>query len=94
MRKIAKIGNPLCMVKFHHERAKELIEEQGRVRRWIAAKLDLTPGTFKMYLNGNGRPARLKVEKLADILGVPVSELLELDESAGTGPPRRLAAGQ
>lgn len=60
---------------FNHERAKQLIDERGLKRRWIAGKLGLVHASLNQYLIGRARPADERVTDLARILGVNASEL-------------------
>lgn len=60
---------------FNHERAKQLIDERGLKRGWIADRIGFKHTSFNQCLIGRNRPADEKVKDLADLLGVSVSEL-------------------
>lgn len=60
---------------FRHERAKQLIVEKGYRRRWVATQIGLVHGSLNQYLIGARRPGRETVARLAELLGVDVSEL-------------------
>ena len=63
------------MSRFNFQKAKQLVDATGMKRRVIADRMDLMHGTLNHYLNGHGRPGRDAVEKLAELLGVPLEEL-------------------
>jgi transcriptional regulator with XRE-family HTH domain len=56
--------------------AKQLIEEKGLTKRFIAKSLGLELSTFNQYLYGsNGKPAREKLLKLASLLETDIALL-------------------
>ena len=63
--------------RFNGGRAKQLMIERGRLKNWFANQLGLKPESFNVYLNGGSKPGRKKVQRLAELLEVPVSELYQ-----------------
>lgn len=61
---------------FKYERAKQLIDEKGLKRRWVADQIGLVHSSLNQYLIGKRRPGPKRVEKLAALLGVSLDELL------------------
>lgn len=81
LREFIECANCLGM-RFRRERAKELISNRGLVRRWVANQIGVTSGSLKVYLNNDlARPGKETIRKLAELLGVPESELWEPRES-------------
>lgn len=60
---------------FQHERAKQLIDEKGLRRRWVATQVGLVHSSLNQYLIGARRPGREVVARLAILLGVSFDEL-------------------
>ena len=56
-------------------RVKEICKSKGLLMEELANKLGVTPNTLTRNINGN--PTIETLEKIADTLGVPVSELFE-----------------
>ena len=54
-------------------RFKEILKEKGMTAGAVAEKLGVTPGALSQIVNGN--PTFEKLQRIADALGVEVSEL-------------------
>jgi transcriptional regulator with XRE-family HTH domain len=66
---------------------KQIIKAQGRTQRWIAGELGISEDTFsRMILEKQPFPVD-KVEPLADLLGVPVVDVLHAVAPPGATPP-------
>lgn len=66
---------------FKHERAKQLLEAEGRTRKWVAQQLGLTPGTLNQYLAGFQRPGRETIANMAKLFQVEISQLEDEPET-------------
>lgn len=69
---------------FKADRARELLDQEGRTRKWLARELELTPGTLDQYLGGFQRPGKETIRKMAELLNADVSEL---DDELETDTP-------
>ena len=54
-------------------RFKEILKEKGMTAGAVATKLGITPGALSQIINGN--PTFEKLQRIADALGVEISEL-------------------
>jgi transcriptional regulator with XRE-family HTH domain len=61
---------------WNQSRAKELIEEKGRTRKWVAEQCRITVESLSQILNGR-TPSRPVVALMAQALDVDESELWE-----------------
>lgn len=59
------------------EKMRNLREENKLTQKELAARLYVTPSTVSKWENGVAVPDIYIVTRMADIFGVPVSELLE-----------------
>lgn len=62
---------------FKHARAKQLLDERGRTRKWLARNCGLKDGTLKQYLNGFQKPGIETTRNMARLLEVPLADLDE-----------------
>lgn len=69
-------------------RIKEIMKEKGVTQKDIAEKLGIAPATLSMTLNGN--PTINTLERIANVLGVGVSELFSKREEK-LDPPYTVA---
>lgn len=60
---------------FRYQRAKQLIDERGLKRSWVAAKIGIAHGSLNQYLIGGRPPGRETIARLASFLGVSLDEL-------------------
>jgi transcriptional regulator with XRE-family HTH domain len=60
-------------------RIKEVIKENGLTVKEVANKLGMTSPSLSDAINGN--PTVEKVERIAEAIGVPISELFESQPS-------------
>lgn len=58
------------------EKMRSLRKEQKLTQRELAAKLYVTPSTVSKWENGVAVPDIYAVTNIADVFGVPVTELL------------------
>lgn len=58
------------------EKMRSLRKEQNLTQRELAAKLYVTPSTVSKWENGVAVPDIYAVTNMADVFGVPVTELL------------------
>jgi transcriptional regulator with XRE-family HTH domain len=59
------------------ERLREVIEAQGRTRKWIAEQCGITPAYLTRILCGFRMPGKPLLKLLAQKLEIPEEELLE-----------------
>ena len=64
-----------------HETAKSLMRDRGISIRALSDTLGVTPGGAGHYLSGRRNPTPGMLKKIADAIGVSVSELIEDDPS-------------
>jgi plasmid maintenance system antidote protein VapI len=55
---------------FNCERAKKVIEEQGRTQKWLAHRLGKEPATISRYLSGDSACPKDTAIALAAVLGL------------------------
>lgn len=60
-------------------RLKEVLAEEGRTSKWLAAKLEKDPTTVSRWCNNHVQPSLEMLDKIATILGVQIRELLRKD---------------
>lgn len=60
-------------------RIKEVLEEKGLTGKELAEMLNIKPPSISSIINGN--PTLDKLEQVAKVLGVKVSELIEKNET-------------
>jgi plasmid maintenance system antidote protein VapI len=77
---VPEFGNQFVV--FKHDVAKRIIDvEQGRIRRWVANKINITPESLGKALHGRCRIGRDTALRLADLLSVPKETLWNDTES-------------
>ena len=54
----------------------DIIAAQGRKQSWIADKLGIPHGSFSQIVRGRQRMPTDKIEPMAQLLGVPVIDVL------------------
>ena len=57
-------------------RIKEVLAEEGRSSKWLAAKLEKDVTTVSRWCNNHIQPSLETLDKIAKILGVQIRELL------------------
>lgn len=65
---------------FNFERAKAIIEDRGRTRRWVAKRCGIEFSTLKAYLAGARSPSLPVLMHMAQALEC---ELSDLDDETG-----------
>jgi transcriptional regulator with XRE-family HTH domain len=55
---------------FDHNKARQLLKEQGRKQVWLANELRLSPAYLTLILNGSREPGAGTVKLMSIILGV------------------------
>lgn len=56
------------------------LAREGKTQTWLADQLDTNRATVNTYCKGYARPSHDRVEKIAEIFGLSVSELYALGE--------------
>lgn len=64
-------------------RLKEVLSDKGMRQAAVAEKAEITPGYMSLLVNGERSPSPDLVTRLATVLGVPVSELMEAPPQPG-----------
>jgi transcriptional regulator with XRE-family HTH domain len=54
-----------------------VLKKQGRSQLWLANQLDITTSTMSTWCTNRSQPSLEKLFKVAEILNVEVTELLE-----------------
>jgi len=54
---------------------KQLIDDSGLRRSFIAEQIGVKHATINQWLCGSARPSREKIERLAAVLGVPLERI-------------------
>ncbi len=57
-------------------RIKEVLAEEGRTSKWLAAKLEKDPTTVSRWCNNHIQPSLETLDKIAQLLGVDIRVLL------------------
>ncbi len=57
-------------------RLKEVLTEEGRTSKWLAAKLEKDATTVSRWCNNHVQPSLEMLDKIAKLLGVDIRELL------------------
>ena len=57
-------------------RLKEVLAEEGRSSKWLAAKLDKDPATVSRWCNNHVQPSLETLDKIANMLDVNIQVLL------------------
>ncbi len=57
-------------------RLKEVLAEEGRTSKWLAAKLEKDPTTVSRWCNNRVQPSLETLDKIADVLSVNIQTLL------------------
>lgn len=70
--------------------ALEAMEVQGRRASVLAGELGLSPRAFSARLAGRVRPLTTEIARLADLLGLPVQDLVGPSGGEGSGPALEL----
>ncbi len=55
---------------------KEVLAEEGRSSKWLAAKLEKDPATVSRWINNHIQPSLETLDKIANILDVNIQDLL------------------
>lgn len=58
-------------------RIKEVMEEQGRNKSWLAKELGLNRATVYKYCSNTIQPGVNNLKKIADLLGKTMDELMD-----------------
>ena len=58
-------------------RLQAVLKKQGRSQLWLANQLDITKSTMSTWCTNRSQPSLEKLFKVAEILNVEVTELLE-----------------
>jgi len=66
---------------WKYEKCKQLIEEKGLKRRWIAERCEIVPETLTHLLNGRGKPSARLIEALANTLNCDKEYLLGISNN-------------
>jgi len=75
------------------EAVEALLEARGSTKRWLAAKLGLTPSALSRYLDGSRPTPPDFYLRVADVLQVPESLFSKQEsEPGGVRPPTEGAA--
>jgi putative transcriptional regulator len=65
-------------------RIKEQLKKQGRTQQWLAEKVGKSYVVFTNYCNNKTQPSLKTLLKIAEILDVPVADLIvETDDQTG-----------
>lgn len=64
-------------------RLKEVIAEKGMTITEVAEKSGIEKGNVSTYVNGRRQPTIETLEKLADAIGVPITEFFEKKREKG-----------
>lgn len=62
-------------------RIKEVLREKGITAISLASKLGIAQPSMSNIVNGKSKPSLDTLEKIAEILNIPISELFEKPES-------------
>lgn len=57
-------------------RIKEVLAEEGRSSKWLAAKLEKDATTVSRWCNNHVQPSLETLDKIAVVLGVSIKKLL------------------
>jgi transcriptional regulator with XRE-family HTH domain len=60
---------------FKFERAKQLLEDSGRTRRWVARECGISEESLSSYLVGRRNPSLAVLKHMARIFEVTVDDL-------------------
>lgn len=71
---------------WRYDRAQELLDEQGRTRRWLADQCSVTDRTVGAYMSGHGKPGSAVVKLAAMALGCSEDYLLGKSDERGKKP--------
>ena len=58
---------------------KEAIKEQGRLIRWIARRTGISISSVYSYVEGYRNPSLNNALKIAEVLGLPVEKLFDIN---------------
>lgn len=61
-------------------RIKEVLKEQGRSQTWLSSKLGVSKNAVNSLCSNRSQPSLKKLNEIADILQVPVCDLLVQNE--------------
>ncbi len=56
---------------------KELLQSKGIKQKWLAAKLGVSEVTLSNWVKGKSSPHKKHLEKLCDILNIPLQSLIQ-----------------
>ncbi len=57
-------------------RLKEVLKDEGRTAKWLAAKIDVDVATMSRWCNNHIQPSLITLHKIATILDVNIQDLL------------------
>ena len=64
-------------------RIKEILKEKGMTSKGLALKLGMSETGLSLAIGENGNPPLKRLEQIADILGVSITELFETPHERG-----------
>jgi len=56
---------------------KELLQSKGIKQKWLAAKLGVSEVTLSSWVKGKSIPHKKHLEKLSDLLNIPLQSLIK-----------------
>lgn len=68
------------------ERLRQILKDQGRTARWLAARVDVTPTTVSRWMNNQQGVTHANLVACAEALGVPVAAFTASTASQGDEP--------
>lgn len=66
-------------MKWRHDRAQELLDQEGRTRRWLADQCAVAESSLKLYMSGHRKPGSSAIKLMA--MSLNCSEAYLLDET-------------
>lgn len=75
---------------FRYSVVNQMLEADGRTRKWFAEKVGTPKGAMDLYLSGHREPSLRILARMASILGCQISSLIEDRPLAevGQGSPK------
>ena len=57
------------------EKVKKILEEEGRKMTWLSKMVGVSRVSVSYWLNGRHLPSRKNLRRIADVMGLEVSDL-------------------